>query len=96
MNCRWGFVVRASAICLVLLALSPLTHPFSTLDVATLAGQATTHDSGSLKTKPLTLGWQLTGSSLTGPPELDAAAGRSPIPPTLTDRQQVEQRVLRI
>lgn len=90
----WGFVVRVSAICLVVLAMSPITEPFSTLDTAALAGQAT-HDSGSLKTKPLTEVWQPSRSGLTAPPECDAA-GRSPVPPTLTGRQQIEQRVLRI
>jgi hypothetical protein len=91
----WGFVARASAIGLLLLAISPLTNPFSTLDLATLAGQAGAQDSGSLKTKPSTEG-PLPVASLTAPPVLDRAAGRSPTPPTLTDRQQIEQRVLRL
>jgi len=96
MSRRWGFLARAFAICLLLLAISPLTNPFSTLDVATLTGQTPAHDSGSLKTKPPTEGAQLPVASLTVAPVLDRAAARSLTPPTLTDRQQIEQRVLRI
>lgn len=95
MSRRWGFIARASAICLLLLAVSPLTSPFATLDLATLAGQTGAHDSGSLKTKPSPDGATLPATSL-APAVLDSAPGRSPSPPTLTDRQQTERRVLRI
>ncbi len=94
----WGFVVRACAIWLLLLAISPLTNPFSTLDLATLAGQTGAHDSGALKTKvkPSNEGVKLPMASLTTTPVLDRAVGRSTHPPTLTDRQQIERCVLRI
>ena len=95
MSRRWGFIARASAICLLLLAISPLTAPFATLDLVTLAGPTGAHDSGSLKTKPSPDGATLPVTSL-APAGLDSTAGRSPIPPTLTDRQQTERRVFRI
>lgn len=90
---RLGFFARATAICLLLLAISPLTAPFSTLDLATPAGQAGACDSSSLKTKTSTAATWLPTPDGTGTTMVAGVAGRSPAP---ADRRQARPLVLRV
>lgn len=86
--------MRASAICLLLLAMSPLTAPFSTLDLAAIPSQSGPQDSALKLSQPS--GAAVTKAYLPEPASLDRASGRAATPPNLTSRQQLEQRVLRI
>jgi hypothetical protein len=96
MDGRPGLLTRLCAVCVLLLALSPLTAPFSTLDLATLSGHVSPHESSKLKTKPPTEGASLpvAMASVLAPPE--RAPRDTATRPHLTERLQAECGVLRI
>jgi hypothetical protein len=54
MHGRSTLRVRVTAVCLLLLAVSPLTAPFSTFDLAAPASHKGSGDSGAFKIKPTT------------------------------------------
>jgi hypothetical protein len=88
--------VRTCAICLLILAVSPLTAPFSTLDVATLAGQTSSHEGTTLKNKVAVDAVSAVGSTSFVLTSSDRGACGFVAPPNLADRRQIELCILRI
>lgn len=95
MRDRWRVVVRATAICVLLMAVSPITAPFSTLDLG-LAGGSGPVDSAAHKLKASSDGISVAIAGIAGRARPSRVGGRSATPPNLTERQRLEQRVLRI